>query len=198
LEDTHHIYRQDTTYQQVIKNAKTYIDAGGQAVWTMTEFEHNRHQIEEARQRSEKLNFFSFDTRPTTRNKGAVYNRQGQKIFKLSNIDLNLPNTIDDTFIDEKIKKNCEQNNSSTYLSTIMKNVTCEAKNNKSIYISSEGVVKPCCYLGLDKTHSNWHSGIKELDYFQPIEKSISLFKNIEKTFNSNQQLVACQQFCSK
>jgi len=198
LEDTHHIYRQDTTYQQVIKNAKTYIDAGGQAVWTMTEFEHNLHQIEEARQRSEKLNFFSFNTRPTYRNKGAVYNRQGQKIFKLSNMDLNLPNTIDDTFVDEKIKKNRVQNNSSTYLSKIIKNITCEAKNNKSIYITSEGIVKPCCYLGLDKTASCFYSGIKELDHFQSIEKSIALFKDIEKTFDSNQQLVACQQFCGK
>ena len=194
LEDTHHIYRQDTTYQQVIKNAKTYIDAGGQAVWTMTEFEHNLHQIEEARRRSEKLNFFSFNIRTTTRNKGPVYNRQGQKIFKLRNEDFEMPDTIDDAFLEKKYKKN----NLSTYVSTVPTNITCEAKNNKSIYISSEGMFKPCCYLGLDKISSRFYSGVKELDHPQSIEKSVGLFKHIEKTFESNQQLVACQTFCSK
>jgi MoaA/NifB/PqqE/SkfB family radical SAM enzyme len=194
LEDTHHIYRQDTTYQQVIKNAKIYIDAGGQAVWNMTEFEHNRHQFEEARKRSEKLNFFSFNIRPSTRNTGPIYNRQGQKIFKLSNIDLDLPDTVDDIFLEKKHR----QNKSSTHVATASKNITCEAKNNKSIYISSEGIVKPCCYLALDKTVKQIYSGVKELDHFQSIEKSVSLFKNIEKTFDSQQQLVACQWFCSK
>jgi len=193
LEDTHHIYRQDTTYQQVIKNAKIYIDAGGRAVWTMTEFEHNKHQVKEATQRSKELNFFSFNIRPTTRNKGPVYNRQGQKIFKLSNIDLQKPNTIDDTFVE----KNHRQNNSENYFSTVPKTITCEAKKNKSVYITSEGIVKPCCYLGLDKTNSKFYSGLEELDHFQSIENSVALFTKIEKTFDNGQQLRACQFFCS-
>jgi hypothetical protein len=73
-----------------------------------------------------------------------------------------------------------------------------EVKENKSIYISSEGIVAPCCYIGLTKTFPQFYSGIPELHEVQPIEKSIELFKNVEKTFSSNQQLRACQQFCSK
>ena len=194
LEDTHHIYRQDTTYQQVIKNAKTYIDAGGQAVWTMTEFDHNLHQFDEARQRSEELNFFSFNVRSTARNEGPVYNRQGQKVFKLNNIDNGLPEQLDD----ESIEKYQKQRVSTIYLSNTTKHISCEAKENKSIYISSEGTVIPCCYIGLTKTSPQFYSGIAELHQFQSIEKSIGLFKNIEKTFDSNQQLRACQHLCSK
>ena len=159
----------------------------------MTEFEHNKHQVKEATQRSKELNFFSFNIRPTTRNKGPVYNRQGQKIFKLSNIDLQKPNTIDDTFVE----KNHRQNNSENYFSTVPKTITCEAKKNKSVYITSEGIVKPCCYLGLDKTNSKFYSGLEELDHFQSIENSVALFTKIEKTFDNGQQLRACQFFCS-
>lgn len=194
LEDTHHLYRQDTVYQQVIKNAKTYIDAGGQAVWTWTEFDHNSHQIEEARARSEILNFYSFNVRPTYRDSGPVYNRQGKKTFKLKNIDHGLPDQLDDEYIKEYQKRKV----STTHLSEKIKHISCEAKTNKSIYISSSGIVNPCCYIGLANTAPQFYSGVAELDQFQSIEKSIDLFKNIEKTFDSKQQLRACQNFCSK
>jgi MoaA/NifB/PqqE/SkfB family radical SAM enzyme len=194
LEDTHHLYRQDTVYQQVIKNAKTYIDAGGQAVWTMTEFEHNSHQIEEARDRSKNLNFYSFNVRPTNRDTGPVYDRWGKKVFKLKSIDRGLPDQVNDQYV----KEYQTRNTSDVYLSSTPKHISCEAKQNKSIYISSDGAVAPCCYIGLAKTLPQFYSGVAELDQFQSIEKSIDLFKNIEKTFSSNQQLRACQMFCSK
>jgi len=194
LEDTHHLYRQDTTYQQVIKNAKIYIDAGGQAVWHMIEFDHNCHQIDEAKQRSKKLNFMHFALRSTGRNSGPVYDRQGQQVFALGNTNYNMPDTIDDAFIENIYRPRRLK----TYLSDTPKNIMCEAKENKSIFISSEGIVKPCCYLALDNTVPYFYSGTKELDYFESVEKSVALFKNINETFDTDKQLVACQQFCSK
>jgi MoaA/NifB/PqqE/SkfB family radical SAM enzyme len=195
LEDTHHLYRQDTLYQQVIKNAKTYIDAGGQAIWVMTEFEHTAHQIEEARARSKELNFYHFKLRPTDRDNGPVYDRQGKKIFKLKGIDRNLPDQLTDEYIKEYQKK---QNVEATHLPSTTKHISCDAKERKSIFISSEGAVIPCCWLGLAGTIPQFYSGIAELDQFQSIEKSIKIFKNIEKTFDSGQQLYACQLFCGK
>ena len=69
LEDTLHIYRIGADYKKVINNAKAFIDAGGIASWQFIEFEHNKHQIEEAKQLAIELGFKEFrlvsSTRPT-------------------------------------------------------------------------------------------------------------------------------------
>ena len=57
LEDTLHIYRIGADYKKVINNAKAFIDAGGIASWQFIEFEHNKHQIEEAKQLAKELGF---------------------------------------------------------------------------------------------------------------------------------------------
>ena len=57
LEDTHHLYRQDTDFNKIVENAKTYMASGGHAVWKMIKFDHNQHQIAEAEQRSKEYGF---------------------------------------------------------------------------------------------------------------------------------------------
>ena len=69
LEDTLDIYRVGADYKKVIDNAKAFIDAGGIASWQFIEFEHNKHQVEEAREIAKELGFKEFrllsSTRPT-------------------------------------------------------------------------------------------------------------------------------------
>ena len=60
LEDTHSLYRQNTLYSTVIKNASIFIDAGGIAVWKMINFQHNQHQQAEAKLCSQRLGFSKF------------------------------------------------------------------------------------------------------------------------------------------
>jgi MoaA/NifB/PqqE/SkfB family radical SAM enzyme len=55
LANTHSLYRQNTIWSVVIKNAKTFMDAGGRAVWKMIRFKHNHHQIEECRAMAKAL-----------------------------------------------------------------------------------------------------------------------------------------------
>jgi MoaA/NifB/PqqE/SkfB family radical SAM enzyme len=65
LEDTHSIYRVGTNYNLILKNAKTFIDAGGNAEWCFIRFKHNQHQVADAEHLSNKLGFnkfsFAFD-----------------------------------------------------------------------------------------------------------------------------------------
>lgn len=60
LKDTNHIYRVNTDFEKIIENAKSFISAGGRAHWEYLVFEHNEHQVEEARQLASELRFVSF------------------------------------------------------------------------------------------------------------------------------------------
>ena len=67
LSDTHSIYRINTSYERVIENAQTFIDAGGYAIWKFIIFEHNQHQVDEAREIAKTMGFKGFDAVPSNR-----------------------------------------------------------------------------------------------------------------------------------
>ena len=51
LQDTHHIYRINTTFDKVFENAKSVISTKRPQVhWKYIVFEHNKHQVEKARE----------------------------------------------------------------------------------------------------------------------------------------------------
>ena len=50
LEDTHHIYRINTKFENVFNNAKSVINSTkAQVHWKYIVFEHNKHQVEKAK-----------------------------------------------------------------------------------------------------------------------------------------------------
>jgi MoaA/NifB/PqqE/SkfB family radical SAM enzyme len=67
LEDTNHLYRRNTNWSKIMKNAQAFIDAGGIAHWDYIVFEHNEHQVEEARQLAKSMGFKNFNVKRTTR-----------------------------------------------------------------------------------------------------------------------------------
>ena len=67
LADTHHLYRRNTRFDVVIKNARAFIESGGTASWAMTVFKHNQHQVDECRELSKEMGFTNFKMRPSTR-----------------------------------------------------------------------------------------------------------------------------------
>lgn len=60
LEDTNHLYRRNVEWDRVTANAQAFIDAGGFAEWDFLIFEHNEHQIDEAKELSKKMGFVNF------------------------------------------------------------------------------------------------------------------------------------------
>ena len=67
LEDTNHLYRRNTIWKKIMENAKAFIDAGGIAHWDYIVFEHNEHQVDEARQLAIDMGFKNFNVKRTTR-----------------------------------------------------------------------------------------------------------------------------------
>lgn len=67
LKDTNHIYRVNTDFDKIMQNAKSFISAGGRARWEYLVFEHNQHQIEEAKQLATDLGFERFHEKVSRR-----------------------------------------------------------------------------------------------------------------------------------
>ena len=67
LEDTNHLYRRGTVWKNIMRNAEAFIAAGGEAHWDFIVFEHNEHQVDEARDLAIKMGFKNFNVKRTTR-----------------------------------------------------------------------------------------------------------------------------------
>ena len=192
LEDTHAIYRQNTIYETVIKNATAFINAGGNATWIMTEFDHNLHQIKEAEAISKKLGFYGFINRPSNRNTGPIYDKQGNKIFVMKEEKYYSPDKLDDEWLKNRRSKTIK-----TKLEPVP--VTCEVLGWKSIYVSAEGTVDPCCYLGLEKPDYKFWGDIDELKEsaeLTTLDSGIEWYNKVISTFNTPNQLNGCTRSC--
>jgi hypothetical protein len=68
LWDTHHIYRINTKFENVFNNAKSVIrSTKAQVHWKYIVFEHNKHQVEEAKALADATGFTTFSTVKTSR-----------------------------------------------------------------------------------------------------------------------------------
>lgn len=67
LADTNHLYRRGTNFEKIMANAEAYIASGANARWDFLVFEHNEHQVEQARELASKMGFAEFRVRKTSR-----------------------------------------------------------------------------------------------------------------------------------
>jgi MoaA/NifB/PqqE/SkfB family radical SAM enzyme len=152
LEDTNHLYRKNTDFNKIICNATAYIAAGGRAVWNYIVFEHNQHQVEQAKELSTKLGFREFKHRATGRflnhqtmtefNEWPVQNRQGKVEYTLR------PTTQTEY-----------KNNSMVFLPRLKKQhstlhnyfanteICCDSLTGNKVAINAAGLVLPCNML---------------------------------------------------
>ena len=139
LEDTHHLYRVGTKYENVVRNATTFIDEGGVAEWVFIKFKHNEHQVDEAERRSKEIGFARFAVKNTIRFIGepkfSVVDKEGAHTYYLEP-----PETNQVILIDKKAVENFK----SWYKET---EIECYAQVNKEIYIDAHKNVFPCCFL---------------------------------------------------
>jgi len=199
LEDTHRLYRVNTLFSTVIKNAQTYIAAGGHAVWKMIPFDHNRHQIDQARAISHELGFRDFIITDYGRSNTPVFDKNGNLTHIIGD-----PKHVDFIPMFNNIKNNINNNTHWMYNQPIKNYIKCEAKNDRSIYVASTGEVYPCCYTG-DTVNNPKNFQIKNLkkennalEY--SLEHCIKWFNLIENSWSKstwNQgRLTICNNSC--
>lgn len=67
LEDTNHVYRRNVRWTKIMENVQSFIATGASAHWDMLVFEHNKHQVEEAKELADQMGFTWFRTKETDR-----------------------------------------------------------------------------------------------------------------------------------
>ena len=194
-------YRVGSSFKKVINNATAFIKAGGLADWQFIEFEHNKHQVDEAQQKSKDLGFKAFSVMSSSRE-----DQSGE----VQHIPVETNNSV---IMKAEKRTRIE--------------ITCENQTvmGKRILINSLGLVTPCCFLNgyvhmpisYKKTRDNnappfqfqdpvwneiWqthtdtalslhHHSLKEIlagDFFSDIEASWTTKKPIER----------CHEVCGK
>jgi MoaA/NifB/PqqE/SkfB family radical SAM enzyme len=206
---THAMYRQNTLYEVVLRNAQTFINAGGVAVWKMIQFEHNQHQIESAKKLSEELGFHLFELIDHQRDVGPVYNSSGTLVHMMKPDtwqSFQRPADIDNPVVLRKLI-----NHSINPISFNEKlKINCRVIDARSIYVSSTGHVYPCCWLGMapetykrsmTEANDQLKPLIKENDALHHgLEHCIKWFDQVKQSWNKNSiadgQLIHCNYNC--
>jgi sulfatase maturation enzyme AslB (radical SAM superfamily) len=164
LEDTNHIYRVGVNYKEVINNLKTFIVTGGTAVWAFIVFNHNQHQLEDARAYARALGCSNFITVKAFRN---IINdidiKQGGK------------HNFDDKTIAEytKIRQQLAKRNMLEMIvppqpkeekTDYTDDIKCFNVHDKTVYIMGGLTVWPCCmfYDDLLRKKPQWLESLKQ------------------------------------
>jgi len=154
LGEVNAVYRRNTDFATIERNAAAFIAAGGQAHWDYIVFRHNERLIDETRAFSERMGFKSFRTKKTGRffsnqkgqfkDKQAVLDEDGNTEYFLetpTNPDFLNPSLKRESMLAEKF------GSFDAYLDRTP--VQCKVSAEKSLYISAEGLVFPCCWTGI-------------------------------------------------
>lgn len=151
LGDTNAIYRRGTKFSLIEKSMRAFFAAGGEAEWDFIVFRHNEHQVEEARAFAKELGFKKFNVKKTGRffsntqvqvkDRQEVHNRDGEVEYYLE-----MPEN--EKYVNSALKKEepiiKEFGSLKNFFSQTP--IDCKVAKEKSIYVSAEGLVFPCCW----------------------------------------------------
>ena len=99
LNDTHEIYRRRVSYEKLMANATAFIENGGRAAWIMTVFDHNRHQLTEARALAKSMGFSTFRSRQS--NASNIRVSDGDEQYEITTNNAQKQDFDNETFLSE-------------------------------------------------------------------------------------------------
>lgn len=179
LEDTNHLYRRNSDFTRIMKNAKAFIEAGGNAHWEYLVFAHNEHQVDRARDLADSMGFTKFQLKKSARFFSSVSNsikdtitgvdrkQQGfvlqaptnpeyrnAAVEELNGVgvvkqNVKLPTTKQEilNLIRPEIFYKDTARKSPTEKLLDRADIKCRVKEEKSLYVTAEGILQPCCWV---------------------------------------------------
>ena len=186
LRDTNHIYRQGVNWDNVERNMRAFIDAGGRARWDYLIFEHNQHQVEEAEQLANAWGCEKFikkktgrfvDAKTNKKEKHQAKDRKGKDTAELKKPDAQYQNKAL-TKQEAIIKK---YGSMDAYFDAAP--IVCKVKKEGSLFITAEGLALPCCWTA-GRMYKWWHKDPKVEQIWDFIDKDTLDARNgLEKVF---------------
>ena len=151
LKDTNPLYRRNTNFDMIIRNAKAFIQAGGTARWDFIIFSHNEHQVEACQKLATDMGFSKFTAKRTGRfigkdhqliEKHPVLNRSGKTEYFLEQ-----PKSK--AFLNAAVKKMLVLQSQNIDIKAKLENadINCLARRRNEVYVSAEGLVLPCGWI---------------------------------------------------
>ena len=128
LAGVHEIYRQGTDFNKIIKNASSFIKAGGHATWQFIPYAHNEHQVMDCLRLSQKIGFKKFKLTKLFRTKTIVRHYKTGEQFELS------PPITLSTLVAMPDSRN------------IVNPDNCMHLSMPSVYLGANGTLSTCCY----------------------------------------------------
>ena len=220
LKDTNHIYRQGVTWDIVERNMRAFVKGGGRARWDFLIFEHNEHQVDEARRLADEIGFERFVPKKTARfvtaKTDAKESHQAKNHKGKDTAELKKPS---DKYVNKAlttqqklIEKYGDMDN---YYDAVP--INCKVKDQGNLFITAEGLVLPCCWTA-GRMYKWWHKdpkqeqvwdfidsvGLDKLNAKQGLDKvfETSIFQDIEDSWNKpscgDGKLKVCAMKCGK
>ncbi len=195
LSDTNHLYRQNVQWDIVERNMRAFISAGGRARWDFIIFGHNEHQVDEAEQLAiewgverfqKKKSGRFFTAKNTAKDSHQAQNRKGtetqliSKPVKLDNQNLAL--------LKQKEIAKTYGGMENYYNSCTIK---CKVAEEKSIFITAEGLLMPCCWTA-GRMYKWWHKDYRVEQIWDFIDRSGGkqginvVINDLESVFDNN------------
>ena len=221
LEDTNHMYRQNVQWSKVESAMNSFISAGGRARWDYLIFEHNQHQVEQAKALSEQMGFENFIAKKTGRfitansekkEKHQAVNRKGEQTTELKKPDEKYQNKALSKY-DQLIE---QYGSMDAYYDVVP--INCKVVKEKSLFITAEGLALPCCWTA-GRMYKWWHKdpkveqiwnyidavgGKEMLDAKQGLQQvfDTGIFNDIANSWNisgcNNGKLKVCSMKCGQ
>ena len=164
LKDSNKLYRIGSVWKKIEENLRAFVNAGGYARWDYIVFKHNQHQVSEAQLLSQEIGVKEFNIKKTGRfwnnTKGIMLD--SKQVFNLDGSESHIiePPSIEEyrNYAVDNSKKIIEQYGSvQDYYDGVQ--IDCKTLGERSIYVSSEGLVFPCCW-----THGQLYNNYWDVD----------------------------------
>ena len=175
LRDTNHLYRQNVVWDNVERNMKAFITAGGRARWDFIIFGHNEHQIDEAEETAKSWGVETFTRKKSGRffsakseakDEHQAQNRKGEKTQNITK-----PKREENVNLALLKQKEIEKTYGSMRDYYDSCSIRCKAVEKKEIFVTAEGLLMPCCWTG-GRMYKWWHKDYRVEQIWNHIDEA--------------------------